>query len=176
MSTREVYTGLAILASTLISGSAGALPWDQDMRDQPSVKAQESQVRSNASSIPASGKEPFRPPADTTALVTDRLAAGLQLSNPISATAESVNRGKELYDTHCATCHGAQGHGDGLVGKKFIPPPMDLTLEYVQQQPDGQIWYTISHGSIAMPYYRDSIRDVERWHVVNYVKQVLNPK
>ena len=53
---------------------------------------------------------------------------------------------------------------------------MDLTLEYVQQQPDGQIWYTISHGSIAMPYYRDSIRDVERWHVVNYVKQVLNPK
>ena len=172
----RLHAAIAFLCTALISGSVAALPWDQDMRDQPSVKAQESQVRNSAASIPARGKEPFRPPVDMTALVTDRLAAGLQLSNPISKTAESVNRGKELYDIHCVACHGAQGHGDGLVGKKFIPPPLDLTLGYVQQQPDGQIWYTISHGSIAMPFYRDSIPDNDRWHVVNYVKEVLNPE
>ncbi len=176
MIMRGFYTGVAVVASMLISGSVAALPWDQDMRDQPSVKAQETQVRNSAASVPVNGKEPFRPPVDTTALVTDRLAAGLQLSNPVSKTPESVIRGKELYDTHCVACHGPQGHGDGLVGKKFIPPPLDLTLEYVQQQPDGQIWYTISHGSIAMPFYRDAIPDAERWHVVNYVKEVLNPK
>lgn len=171
-----LFAAFAVLSGVLISGSSDALPWDQDMRDQPSVKANETPVKNSAASVPADGKESFRPPIDATQAVHDRLTAGAQLTNPMTKSAESVNRGKELYDTHCATCHGALGHGDGTVGKKFIPPPMDLTLEYVQLQPDGQIWYTISHGSIAMPYYRDSIRDEERWHVVNYIKEVLNPK
>ena len=50
---------------------------------------------------------------------------------------------------------------------------MNLTLDYVQTQPDGQLFYTISHGSIAMPYYRDSIPARQRWDLVNYLKVVI---
>ena len=50
---------------------------------------------------------------------------------------------------------------------------MELNLDYVQLQPDGQIFYTISHGSIAMPFYRQAILSEDRWHLVNFVKEVF---
>ena len=166
----------ACVAVLLPAGNVGALPWSEDMRDQPAIKGNEAEVKTSSTSVPVAGTEPYSVPADTGEVVRDRLAAGTNLVNPTQPTSESINRGKALYDTHCAVCHGAAGHGDGLVGQKFIPPPMDLTLGYVQIQPDGQIFYTISHGSIAMPYYRDSITVEDRWHVVNFVTEVLNPQ
>ena len=163
--------GLAILL--LVPSFVWAFPWSQDMRDQPSVKAQEVEITTSKTSVPTSGKELFLAPADTAELVQDRLTAGLEVRNPAPRSAESINRGKAVYDVYCALCHGVEGHGDGPVGLKFTPPPMDLTLSYVQIQPDGQIHYTISHGSIAMPFYRDAIPVIDRWHVVNYIKTVL---
>ena len=50
---------------------------------------------------------------------------------------------------------------------------MELNLDYVQLQPDGQLFYTISHGSIAMPFYRQAMPAVDRWHLVNFIKEVF---
>ena len=169
------YAVIAAVACLVLSDPVGALPWDKDMKNQPSIKPQESQVETNRTSVPRDGGDLYGPPADTTELVRMRLEAGA-LPNPQPKTPESLIRGKALYDIHCAICHGMEGRGDGSVGKKYIPDPMDLTLEYVQLQPDGQLYYTISHGSIAMPYYRDSIARHERWHVINYIKEVLRGK
>lgn len=165
-----LYTMLAVLP-----GSGWALPWSEDMRDQPSVKPQESQVVTNPSSVPVTAKEPVPPPEDMSELVKARLKAGMLL-NPFRKTGKSLNRGKVIYDIHCAVCHGEQGHGDGPVGKKYVPDPMNLTIGYVQVQPEGQLFYTISHGSIAMPAYRNSIPVEDRWHVINYIKGVLGRK
>ncbi len=165
--------GLALVMGVIPRSSA--LPWDEDMRNQPSVKPQESQVQTNASSVPTKNKETIPTPANIGELVLARLAAG-EFENPVPATTESLNLGKSLYDVHCQTCHGDEGRGDGPVGLKFAVAPMDLTMDYVQFQPDGQIFFTISHGSIAMPFYRDSIPEDDRWHVVNYIKQVLGQK
>lgn len=164
--------GIAFLATALCMSSALALPWSEDMRDQPSVKAQETVVELSDTSVPREGKETIETPENISELVQARLAAGA-LKNPQRSTPESINRGKELYDLHCAICHGSEGNGDGTVGLKFVPSPMNLNIDYVQLQPDGQLFFTISHGSIAMPYYRDAIPTAERWHLVNYVKEVL---
>ena len=167
---------LLLLGSALLLLESQANPWSEDMRDQPSVKPQEGQVQTDTNSIPASGKELVVKPTDLTHLVNSRLAAGTDLVNPQTKTPASVNKGKEIYDVHCLVCHGGDGHGNGAVGLKFVPPPMDLTLEYVQAQPDGQLFFTISRGSIAMPYYQDVISAEDRWHVINYVKEVLGQK
>lgn len=166
---------LILFVGIALPNLGNALPWSKDMKNQPSVKPQESQVEVNRGSIPTDGGDLYGTPKDISELVRARLDAG-KLSNPMPKSAESLNRGKVLYDIHCATCHGAQGRGDGPVGKKYIPDPMDLTLDYVQLQPDGQLYYTISHGSVAMPFYRDSIAKQERWHVINYIKEILGPK
>jgi S-disulfanyl-L-cysteine oxidoreductase SoxD len=175
MKHRPAVTHLFLILICFLPGSGWTLPWSEDMRDQPSVKPQESQVHTNASSVPGTGKDPFPPPQDINELVHARLEAG-KLKNPVPRTGASINRGKVLYDKHCAVCHGDQGHGDGPVGKKYIPDPMNLTIDYVQIQPDGQLFYTISHGSIAMPFYRDTIPSVDRWHLINYIKAVFGQK
>lgn len=163
---------LVLIIALAIPGIGWALPWDEDMRNQPSVKPQESQVTTNASSVPIEGDEPISSPANLGELVRDRLKAG-DLINPVARDGESLKRGKALYEIHCLVCHGVGGLGDGPVGKKYVPDPMNLTLDYVQTQPDGQVFYTISHGSIAMPFYRDSIPPADRWDVVNYIKVVI---
>ncbi|MBI4006351.1 MAG: c-type cytochrome [Gammaproteobacteria bacterium] len=166
---------LILMLLCILPGAGWTLPWSEDMRDQPSVKPQESQVFTSPSSMPTTGTDLFPPPQDISELVKARLEAGT-LVNPVPRTGESINRGKVIYDTHCIVCHGEQGYGDGPVGKKYIPDPMNLTIDYVQIQPDGQLFYTISHGSIAMPFYRDAIPVEDRWHLINYIKAVFGQK
>jgi len=150
------------------------LPWDKDMVDQPSIKAQESTVNTPATSIPLGRKVSLPIPQSIGELVSARFSAAV-LVNPIQVSSDSLAQGKFFYQTYCLLCHGQEGRGDGPVGKKFIPPPMDLTLAYVQSQPDGQLFYTITHGSIVMPYYRDAMNEKERWHLVNYLKELGQP-
>ena len=167
------FRNLLTICLLTASAQVGANPWSEDMRDQPSVKPNEAQVETDDGAVASGGKEPIGRPTDLTHLVNSRLAAGTELNNPKAKSPASLLRGKEVYDVHCLVCHGADGHGDGAVGKKFVPPPMDLTLEYVQSQPDGQLFFTISRGSIAMPYYKDVISPDDRWHLINYLKEVL---
>ena len=167
---RDLACVICLLA---ISGAGFTLPWDKDMRDQPSLKPQESQVSVNRSSVPIGGKDVYPPPKDIIELVQARLEAGRTLVNPIAKSPESLARGRQMYERHCLICHGEQGRGNGPVGRKFVPQPMELNFDYVQLQPDGQIYYTISHGSIAMPFYRQAILPEDRWHLVNFIKEVF---
>ena len=162
-----------ILCLLAIPAVGLTLPWDKDMQDQPSMKPQDSLVAEVNDSIPVGGRDLYPPPKDVIELVHARLDAGRTLVNPIAISPESLARGREMYDTHCIVCHGAQGRGNGPVGQKFVPQPMELNLDYVQLQPDGQLFYTISHGSLAMPFYRQAIATQDRWHLVNFIKEVF---
>jgi len=167
---RNLARSLCLLA---IPAVGLTLPWDKDMQDQPSMKPQDSLVAEVNDSIPVGGRDVYPPPKDVIELVRARLDAGRTLVNPIAISPESLARGREMYDTHCIVCHGAQGRGNGPVGQKFVPQPMELNLDYVQLQPDGQLYYTISHGSLAMPFYRQAIAPQDRWHLVNFIKEVF---
>jgi len=171
MRLRRMSALLVTACLVAIPGAGVTLPWDKDMRDQPSMKPQDSQVETNQTSVPVGGKDVYEPPKDVIELVRARLEAGRTLANPIPKSPESLARGRQMYDLHCQVCHGDQGRGDGPVGMKFVPQPMELNLDYVQLQPDGQLYYTISHGSIAMPAYWQAILPKDRWHLVNFIKE-----
>jgi len=173
MIDRRLSGLICIVCLLAIPATGVTLPWDKDMRDQPSVKPQESLVSTNRSAVPVGGKDGYPAPKDIIELVRARLEAGRILVNPIAKSPESLARGREMYELHCLVCHGEQGRGNGPVGEKFVPQPMELNFDYVQLQPDGQIFYTISHGSIAMPFYREAITAEDRWHIVNFIKEVF---
>jgi mono/diheme cytochrome c family protein len=47
---------------------------------------------------------------------------------PIAASAAGdAAKGKVLFETNCASCHGTSGKGDGPVGAALQPPPRDFT-------------------------------------------------
>ena len=141
-----------------------AMPWSQDMVQQPSIRAQDE-------SRPApSGSIPTRAPRQT----RSRSEAGKSLRNPIQASSASVGRGERLYRIHCHVCHGARGQGDGPIVRKFIKPP-SLTSERARRYTDGFLYGTIRHGGPKMPSYRDSLTDRERWDVVNYLRSLQGP-
>ena len=173
MKTAKIRNLLCALTCLALPGAGLTLPWDKDMQDQPSIKPQEGLVTLNAGSVPVGGRDGYPPTKDIIELVRARLDAGRTLTNPIPKSPESLARGREMYDLHCVVCHGEQGRGNGPVGQKFVPPPMELNFDYVQLQPDGQIFYTISHGSLAMPYYRQALPVEDRWHLVNFIKEVF---
>ncbi|VAW36714.1 hypothetical protein MNBD_DELTA02-668 [hydrothermal vent metagenome] len=153
-----------LLTLVALPATVSAMPWSWDMFKQPSEKAQEH---------PALPTPKDTVPFDSRLSYAADRAVAQTLANPVEATKASLERGKYKYDTYCAVCHGAGGKGDGPVGKKFVPPT-DLTGAYVQDKPDGDIFYTITNGGMfIMPPYGDAMEQVDRWHIVNYIKHVL---
>ena len=149
---------------------AQAWPWSKDMSEQISVKPQESVDPKNPGmqtypehSVPAPG---------TTVYVKDQDAAE-KLKNPVVADAKSVELGGKLFGIYCTPCHGYQGKGDGLVGKKLVMTPYDLTADQTKQRTDGFIFGYITFGGAVMPSYANDLSPLERWNVINYVRKVL---
>ena len=168
----SVFAALLLGAALVVPSTLMALPWNDDMKDQASVKTQETRVELPAESVPADGGE-LDGPADLAELVRARLKAGEQLSNPLAEEDADDARAAEMYDIYCRVCHGVAGAGDGSVGLKYNPQPMDLTLPYVQQQTDGQLYYTITHGGVIMPSYRFAMSKEDRWRIVQYLRTGL---
>lgn len=142
-----------------------ALPWSKDMFNQPSVKPQETRfLPSPSGTVSTKGIEKR----------IDSRPDAVSLINPVKPDKASITRGEAMYNIYCAICHGKTGKGDGIVGKKFIPPT-DLTGSYVQTKQDGDIYFTIRYGGLAvMLRYGDSIPPADRWHIINYIKSRLS--
>ena len=93
--------------------------------------------------------------------------------NPVPAESDSLTRGKKLYDTSCALCHGVSGEGDGSFSgflAKF--PPVSLVDVNRKSLSDGAIFMTITDGVPGrMPHLRENLPTAAmRWDVVNYVR------
>ncbi|GMQ99637.1 MAG: hypothetical protein BMS9Abin18_0459 [Zetaproteobacteria bacterium] len=145
--------------------TAQAWPWSRDLMNQPSIKPQEPPINTfPKDSVPVGG--PWTK-------VVDR-DAGEDIKNPVPATKESIAKGRALFMIYCLPCHGESGKGDGLVGKVFETEPADLTSDYVKDDlTDGWLWGTITFGSYLMPRYGYDMSPIERWHVVNFIRNVL---
>lgn len=167
MLKRLKRNSLSYIAAALVVAApsvASAMPWSWDMFAQPNKRSQKVKpIAMPEGTVYNSGK-PLP--------IKDRAAAA-KVKNPIEPTAQSIERGKARYAIYCATCHGDAGKGDGPVGQKYVAPT-DLSGEYVQKKADGEIYYTITYGGLAiMPSYGDSVAAQDRWHIVNYIKHSL---
>lgn len=45
----------------------------------------------------------------------------------VSLAAGDAAKGKTLFETNCASCHGTTGEGNGPVGAALQPPPRNFT-------------------------------------------------
>ncbi|MBI3756804.1 MAG: cytochrome c [Deltaproteobacteria bacterium] len=91
--------------------------------------------------------------------------------------------GVMLYHAHCASCHGEQGRGDGMVGKALRTPPSDLSLLAQRNGgvfPEAQVSEFIdgvrevgAHGPRTMPVWGLNFQDREMIHkIVEYLREL----
>ena len=94
--------------------------------------------------------------------------------NPFAGDVEATKKGAELFQTNCASCHGATGVGDGPAGMALTPKPRNLTVmaEYKLGKGDLGIFRSIKYGSdgTGMTGWADRMKDDESWQVTNYVR------
>jgi len=88
---------------------------------------------------------------------------------------EEVGRGKEVYDSLCAACHGLYGRGDGLGTRTVSVRPPDLTDQTSRQTiSDDAFVQSITDGKGTMPGAGDVLTPHEIRAVVAFVR-VLSP-
>jgi mono/diheme cytochrome c family protein len=101
------------------------------------------------------------------------------LSNPLPRTNATVERGAEVYAGNCASCHGQTGFGDGPAARTLSPPPANLAR--LSRMPmsnwDPFMFWTVSEGGAqfgtAMPSFKASLTDQDRWAVIAYIQAHL---
>lgn len=92
------------------------------------------------------------------------------LKNPYKGKAEAAAEGKKLYLKLCKICHGDRGKGDGIAGLSLKPRPKDFTLEKLQKQTDGAIFWKLTTGKSPMAAYEKILKEEQRWKLVNYIR------
>ncbi|MDQ2720580.1 MAG: c-type cytochrome [Bacteroidota bacterium] len=92
------------------------------------------------------------------------------VKNPLAGDAASINIGKTLYKTQCSPCHGDKGKGDGPAAAALNPKPADHTSKALQAESDGSLFYKISEGHKPMPGFKSTLKDNQRWALINYIR------
>ncbi|HEX9872606.1 MAG TPA: c-type cytochrome [Candidatus Tectomicrobia bacterium] len=91
--------------------------------------------------------------------------------------------GRKLYMTHCYTCHGVTGKGDGPAAARLQPKPRNLTDDaYMSRKTDQDLYNVISGGSAAlhrfsgMPDWKAIFYPERIWDVVAYLRTLHRPR
>ncbi len=75
----------------------------------------------------------------------------------------SASRGRPLYETQCASCHGEDGRG-------VVPGARNFSdLDYMRGETPAFFYTAVTEGRGEMPSFREVLRSDERWDVVFYV-------
>jgi mono/diheme cytochrome c family protein len=93
------------------------------------------------------------------------------MKSAVASDATSIADGKALWNTHCKSCHGAKGLGDGSKAAQLKTEPGDFSKPFVQTQTDGEIFYKISEGREDMPNFKKKLPEADdRWSLVNFIR------
>ena len=116
------------------------------------------------------------PPQSVSKLTADmRLAIinGLNIM-AIPRKQPDFERAKNLYADNCASCHGADGYGDGVAGMNMQPAPTDFhDYERYSQRTLYGLYSTITQGvsDTGMRSFNE-FSDEDRWSLAFYVGQL----
>jgi mono/diheme cytochrome c family protein len=184
----------------VLTAGVGCSPMDdlivsvfgRSMRDQSSILPYQNPQLPPAGSVPfAAGNFPAAPgefgmgqaegvaiPEPVTPIDLLRAGADPQgfpaingLVNPVAADANSLARGKVMYERACVPCHADTGLGDGRVTAAGVPV-RSIVSDETRAFTDGYIYTIIRVGRGAMPAYGHQVSHFDRWHLVNYVRQL----
>lgn len=167
---KKIFVFFVIVGIILLAGYEALMYYDNNfrygrMRETPAVRPyEEPMLKMEAGLVPFNGGE-----------AVYRTAAGIDLRSPLKMQDSSViARGKAVYLTFCAQCHGYNYDGNGTVGQSFKPLPTDLRSPKVQSTFEGELFKSVSYGIPGgrQPALETTITIEDRWHVIAFVKSL----
>ena len=94
-----------------------------------------------------------------------------RLFNPLQNLLLAEQKGKELYDVYCWSCHGSNGYGDGAAGGALGQKPANFHDERVKKQRQGALFWKITTGRGNMPPFKNALTEEQRWQLVTYIRK-----
>jgi len=140
---RKLKKGLPLLLMLLLSVPVLRA---QDQKDQPPAKA------------PAQGSQTSPEEASK--------------ANPVKPTAESLAKGKKVYNIDCAMCHGANGDGKGDMASDMKNVTDFTQPDALKNRTDGELFSVIRKGKGEMPPEGDRAKNDDIWNLVNYIRSL----
>ena len=93
--------------------------------------------------------------------------------SPVKVAADAAKKGKSLFSSNCAKCHGPLGKGDGPDSDHAA----DLTDEFrAELNPEGVLYYKVWNGHQQdMPAFKSKLTKDDTWNLVEYLKVLRTP-
>lgn len=93
--------------------------------------------------------------------------------SPVKVAADGAKKGKSLFASNCAKCHGPEGKGDGPDSDHAA----DLTDEFrIELNPEGVLYYKVWNGHAQdMPGFKSKLTKDDTWNLVEYLKVLRTP-
>jgi mono/diheme cytochrome c family protein len=96
-----------------------------------------------------------------------------KMKNPVQPTKASIDKGKEVYEKKCASCHGDKGDGKGPASTGLSPKPTNFREFHGKNMTDGEHFWKITTGRGPMPSFKKDLTEEERWQVINYINTFI---
>jgi mono/diheme cytochrome c family protein len=91
--------------------------------------------------------------------------------NPVRFTEASVGRGKKVFKTQCAVCHGENGDGKGDLATEMKLAVPDFTKpDALAKRTDGELFAIVETGKDPMPSQKGRMTEPQVWNLVNYLR------
>ncbi|MGN7103485.1 c-type cytochrome [Ralstonia holmesii] len=109
------------------------------------------------------------------------LAPAMPTSFHVSPTAfsvASITQGTRIYHAACASCHGADGRGEGPLATTLTRWPPTVVGPLLGRHADGELFWHIAHGmhdtqgASTMPAFADQLSDADIWAVLDTMKML----
>jgi len=105
------------------------------------------------------------------------LLAGVDINTISIATPELISKGKDLYLSSCASCHGDEGNGDGIAGAGLNPPARNFTdnSNWVNGKSISAMFKTLEEGidGTAMLAY-EYLPIADRFAMIHFIHSLMS--
>jgi len=90
-------------------------------------------------------------------------AAAAAAANPYKGSAHEIVEGRQLYEEHCAACHGEDAKGG-------IGPALTGVTEYIYGGSDKDLLESVMEGRPGgMPPFKSTLGEKKSWEVLAYI-------
>ncbi len=110
-----------------------------------------------------------------TAAALEWVLSSIAPTSAAPSAATDFERGRTIYEQHCADCHGSEGRGDGRQASSLSPRPGNLISAQTSAKSDQELLKIIAKGKprTAMTGWEERLSHDDQAAVLAYIRSMV---